>query len=1445
MLLAGLVMPSSTFDIELFRENLHEQLPASTTGNGVVGYSFAIHQELPGPDLVRTGAGGSARLSWDTPQSPAPGQETVDASATRDQEIASISKTITAAAILHLIQEQTTSFTEFQARLDDPVVNFLPAGWSPTAAFGTITVEELLTHTSGLIGSTNTNPGTPGGIAGGLSSNYTYAGLQQVAEQGTVFAKTPNYWTTNFAFFRVMLPYMWNEVNNAALAFNDATGILFAPQLSDDAAIRQELTDAIVSDWGLGQIIPGLDLYFVTADRVTASIYKYYVSEYVLEPAGIEDPQTRTNGSLPTLLYNSPPVVNAAGVNTGDQTLNAGSRGWNLSALDVTRFLAAIQSDEILELSTRTAMLVQELGWRPGNTTNVGNWTGDFGRYVGHDGVNFGPTIGGVPQPDPNNTIAMAFPNLVQATLLINSQIQTAPNSPILIGAAFNPGGTGTNQVVTMRNAYDNAWTELVYEGDDAGDVGSPNPDETFILRLNPADSDFLDFLHDGNLVFTRRSDTLQQLTIDGLGGRDTFLIQSLPATLELIINGGAGDDDVTVGVDAGGLADLDSLTPGTLVFHGDGGLNSLTISDTHDIDSGNIYTIRDDEVLRSGVDPLTYQFTNVANLNVNASFNADLIWLESLGAGTGLEIDADAGNDTIIVGVAHIDFVKGSVEITAGAGTDLIQFSDLFSPSPHTYDIHADHLTLDGVVSIGYDAEQLELYAGVGDDTVKVFSLGGNQSLAIAAAAGGDTIIVSPFGALSDIQGTLEVDGGTQGAGETDSLIVNDTAAAFDAVYTIENASIHRSLLGQVLSFAEIESLILNTSDWSQLIRMHGLLAGTRATIHAGAGDDHIVLGGGNAGGNLHDVIEVDAGAGDDSLTIDDRNGIAAHDFYVFHADHFVSGLIEPVIWAGIAPPETITLIANDQDSTTNIRDVLPSVQLIVHARSGDDEIRLHAAQVDSGVELNGGGGDDRILISPDDRHLDLVQATVQVAGGLGTDDLVAAYDEENAGRLGRTYEFVDNVFDVLGSLFGQLILPVVQPLDAAEVFEVHSGNLSDTFDVQSWSVPTAMHLHGNGASDELSVAAPSRTLDAIQAPLRFFADVPLLIGTPSPDDDGIVLYDQNRSGAPNYDLTTGPGVGGAVSSSGFSIEHHGVESVTVRANRAGNTFEVSGTSSFLHTTEYALHAGGGNDQFVVNTPVSATVLAYGGSGRDRLQVSGSAIDDTITIEGDRFEIAPPFLVNFPTVVTRNSIEQTSLDGADGLDLLVGDGVAGVEEEFRVVATPTPGSGSIAALPYRVVLFERLEDVAVHGNAGDGDMLRFDGTVDDDYFAIVLLAAGTATNPVVVLNSGEGDRLLRLRDYTGVGSPTIRGVAGADTFRVTISPALPGDPLRNIRLNGGSPGGGNGSDTLIVNYDDSEFDLESTSTNAHSGTLQFETPSDEEFDLLYTKFEEMLGNAF
>jgi D-alanyl-D-alanine carboxypeptidase len=301
------------FDLDRFQVNV-----LLAFENQSVGYSYAIAVE---GQLQRFGAGGLgddgfARTSADPPETPQ--------SPTKEMNIASISKSITAVALLRLMEANGVE-------PDDSISPYLPPSWTqgPCIQEGecssALTFRDLMTHRSGLDSNNN-------GV-------YDYASLQSYVAQGVNPAlKTFTYQNSNFALLaRVVLPMVLG----------------FDPEDSPDPAFA------------------------------ASALYRLFVAGVLLQPIGV-DADCLPDDPNRTFLYRFP-YSNTAGRDPGDWTPFCGSGGWYFSAVELLNFFAHVRYDDaFLSPSSRQAMDFGFLGWM--SPLDYGFVTGTFGTYRGHGG---------------------------------------------------------------------------------------------------------------------------------------------------------------------------------------------------------------------------------------------------------------------------------------------------------------------------------------------------------------------------------------------------------------------------------------------------------------------------------------------------------------------------------------------------------------------------------------------------------------------------------------------------------------------------------------------------------------------------------------------------------------------------------------------------------------------------------------------------------------------------------------------------------------------------------------------------------------------------------------------------------------------------------------------------------------------------------------------------
>ena len=260
----------------------------STLSSKVVGYTCEV-------GAVRPGYGGKARTSVDGAMDMAPHLDT---------NIASVSKTITAIAVMKMLAAKNHT-------VDDKISPFIYSDWTQGSNIGSLTFRHLLTHTSGFT------------EAGDCGRKTDYAGLKAMVAGGVTAANigkaTGNYGNCNFALVRELM-----------LVLSGAS-----PQADATARASQ-----------------------------SANAYIAYVNANVLKPVGVNASACKAATGNSHLLSYSNASGSQAGTDWGDWTLNCGGGGWVLSTNDMFRVMNDVATGSTLLNSTqRKAMIQGNLGW--------------------------------------------------------------------------------------------------------------------------------------------------------------------------------------------------------------------------------------------------------------------------------------------------------------------------------------------------------------------------------------------------------------------------------------------------------------------------------------------------------------------------------------------------------------------------------------------------------------------------------------------------------------------------------------------------------------------------------------------------------------------------------------------------------------------------------------------------------------------------------------------------------------------------------------------------------------------------------------------------------------------------------------------------------------------------------------------------------------------------
>lgn len=290
--------------------------------------------------------------------------------------VASVSKSITAAAVLRVVTERGLS-------LDIPAWTLLPSDWTYSTGFKTITVRQLLAHTSGIRGCNITHDALEACAAGAI----------MMMNKGTGPDYGVRYNNANYAFLRIILT-----------------------RIADDSIPTTPL-----------QI--GLRYYALTNQHVVG----------INGPAGMggatcaalpDDPPLSYISTTDDMVLGSTAAVNynwidlQPGNDWGDMTEICGSQGWNLSSRQLARFANALMVNHKIVPRGTVELMQKEL---------LGLQYYDFGEGLtayGHGGYHPGPWNRGEV-----NTAMMTFNNGVSVGLVINSRFRNGDQLEVVAEA--------------------------------------------------------------------------------------------------------------------------------------------------------------------------------------------------------------------------------------------------------------------------------------------------------------------------------------------------------------------------------------------------------------------------------------------------------------------------------------------------------------------------------------------------------------------------------------------------------------------------------------------------------------------------------------------------------------------------------------------------------------------------------------------------------------------------------------------------------------------------------------------------------------------------------------------------------------------------------------------------------------------------------------------------
>ena len=926
----------------------------------------------------------------------------------------------------------------------------------------------------------------------------------------------------------------------------------------------------------------------------------------------------------------------------------------------------------------------------------------------------------------------------------------------------------------------------LVVSGTAAADVFDINEGSVFI---------------NGNLLIPTSGDNIvgvETLLFDGKEDDDIFNINS--TTRGFRVRGGDGNDTFNV-------TDLTATSgASTIEIDGNAGVNIMNV--VRNEFTGSQVVVNDTTI--EGMTIATIDYASIALVDLTGTSAADDFLVETLLPSTLLVVNAEAGNDTMLVKRT----VRGNVDLNGGTGDDIHRIEvqgdksrevrvidpDTIAGVDRTeivFTTGADVITVDGRnVGLGNDrvdvdpgVEVLALEGLAGDDRFNIIS-SSNPRLELYGQAGDDTYNIGDIGALSSeiaIFDSVNAENDTllvQGTVNLDEFVIDENLITINGL-VIANAA-GDNIIG-------VEGITFDGREADDIFRIN---SSTRGFTYLGSeGNDQFFITDATATTGTLDLI-IDGGEGSNEMFVS-RSAIfggAVAGTEIQIEDNRIIGMTTADIaytatdgiFSLIELSGTTDAASGDDafDDIFRVNTLDSSTHLRINALGGNDLVHVRAL-AEGDVEIDGGQGDDNFL----------------VALGGGVDRVVTVDDSgvnEGVDRLDVFFSDADETIEVN---------------DTTERIVYAVGNSEVDFDETLEAL--ALHALGgddrfivNGTTTDQLILAGGDGDDTYELSNVFGDTFVTVIDSVNAENDRLTVGGTNDADV--FEINENSFLINGVS---FIIDDAvnsnitGIESLEVNGLDGDDTFIVNSA-----TRGFALNGGAGNDHFQIHDTEPD-------SGADDLVIDGGTGANTMDIQ--RIEGTPRFVVVNETFI-RNVANSTIRYSATGGSFTGGNGgitirglddfndsylIFGLLEENSLELLG--GSGN----DYHRVLADVDGDVWMDGSAGrdryvffmDEDKSRNfrvadsgdDGAIDRinvflsqnsdnivlDGPEVALVNDRMTFNPTIEtieILAGDGDDRIDVRQFDGVQFLSVKGQAGNDRFEVNGA-----NLVDNVRLIG------------------------------------------------------------
>jgi len=494
-----------------------------------------------------------------------------------------------------------------------------------------------------------------------------------------------------------------------------------------------------------------------------------------------------------------------------------------------------------------------------------------------------------------------------------------------------------------------------------------------------------------------------ESLTIRGGDGNDRIELGSYTEYSSLTIDG-QGDDDTIV------LNQSNVILSGhEAEVIGGFGVDTLEINYTSSLSGTRYFTVEEGEFHEThsnGANQTNLEYSGLDNLVFTGGASHDAITVDS--TAFDLTIVGGAGADTFTIGGGLYNARIGGAVTISGSEvppsidihSDTLIIDDTEQSIARTHDLYDDSFRMPFAELLRFtNLDQVVLNLSDRGSYVNVNEVAADTQVTINGGDGADTVRVGNGRFGAQIRGEVSVNGGSGGdtltivdssaeAGIVDVYFPPDmqipyykqdtytfTATTFQKVETAGYFAPTYSVTFPLLRFLGMDSVILSASSttgrefadgFASTIKVQSVAAGTHLDLRTNGGNDEIVVGDLNQ--NLDLImghVEVDGGAGDNSLTLLDQNGIGiATGFPFVLEDTLVSRTIHPFPWvpyarfAGVEYSNVadLTFRASELADELLIASTAPGTELHLYGNGGNDLFQVDASGLHSSITVNGG---------------------------------------------------------------------------------------------------------------------------------------------------------------------------------------------------------------------------------------------------------------------------------------------------------------------------------------------------------------------------------------------------------------------------------------------------------------------------------------------------------